>query len=106
MRVMTRAKVCAEPGCPEIGPERLCAAHRRAREVKRGSRQARGYGAAHEALRRRYAPFVARGKVTCWRCGLKIEPTEPWDLGHDDDDRARYTGPEHVRCNRATASRL
>jgi hypothetical protein len=40
--------------------------------------------------------------VDCARCGERIEPGEPWDLGHDDVDRSRYTGPEHRRCNRST----
>ncbi len=47
---------------------------------------------------------------TCARCGLRIEPGQPRDLGHDDVDRRRYVGPEHARSvdcpkggNRATA---
>jgi hypothetical protein len=43
---------------------------------------------------------VASGSVCCWRCGELIAPWQAWDLGHDDDDRRRYQGPEHASCNR------
>ena len=66
-----------------------------------GSTAARGYGREHRQLRARWAPKVAAGAVDCWRCGRCIEPGEPWDLGHDDDDRTVYRGPECRRCNRA-----
>jgi hypothetical protein len=65
----------------------------------------RGYGAKHQALRKAWARKVAAGGVSCARCGLEIVPGEPWDLGHVDGDRSRYTGLEHRRCNRATAGR-
>jgi hypothetical protein len=60
----------------------------------------RGYGQRHRELRRRFAPLVASGSVCCWRCGELIAPWQAWDLGHDDDDRRRYQGPEHASCNR------
>jgi hypothetical protein len=64
---------------------------------------ARGYGARHKQLRREIGRQVAAGGVACARCGREIYPFEPWDLGHHDFDRSVYTGPEHRRCNRATA---
>ncbi len=66
--------------------------------VKR-STTARGYGADHQAERRRLKPKVERGEIDCTRCGEPIEPGEPWDLGHTDD-RTGWTGPEHAACNR------
>lgn len=71
----------------------------------KGTQRERGYGYEHKKLRKQIAPQVDAGGAKCWRCGLPISKGEPWDLGHDDDDRSRYRGPEHQRCNRATASR-
>lgn len=72
---------------------------------RRLSTARRGYGKVHRLLRRAWASRVARGGVMCVRCERPIHPSEPWDLGHDDFDRSRYSGPEHRRCNRATAGR-
>lgn len=73
----------------------------------------RGYGTAHKNLRKSYEKLVASGEALCWRClenGLpedqaRIDPTDDWDLGHDDHDRTKYRGPEHVACNRGAPSR-
>lgn len=87
------------PGTP------YCPAHARAREAARGTATRRGYGPAHRRLRAQWAPRVAAGDVPCHRCGTLIEPGTRWDLGHDDDDRTRYTGPEHENCNRRAGGR-
>jgi hypothetical protein len=80
----------------------------------------RGYGTRHQKRRSAIAPTVATGTVRCARgaecffadeladgrkIGGFILPGQKWDLGHDDHDRTVYTGPEHRRCNRATAGR-
>lgn len=70
-----------------------------------GTTKQRGYDYQHKKLREQIKPIVDAGKATCWRCGQPITAGEPWDLGHDDDDRTRYRGPEHQACNRATAGR-
>jgi hypothetical protein len=76
------------------------------------SREARGYGTAHRKRRELLAPLVAAGRIRCARCNELIGPDEPWDLGHVDGDRSRYSGPEHRHArdcreggNRATAGR-
>jgi hypothetical protein len=66
---------------------------------------ARGYGSAHQARRRRWNKRIYSGEeVNCARCGYLILPGQAWDLGHVDGDKSRYQGPEHRRCNRATAT--
>jgi hypothetical protein len=59
----------------------------------------RGYGWRHQQLRRALAPRVATGRVACWRCGELIQAWQEWHLGHDDDDRRVWRGPEHRYCN-------
>jgi hypothetical protein len=62
------------------------------------------YGARHRELRRTLTAQVATGTVSCARCGEAILSGEEWDLGHvDDAGPTAYAGPEHRRCNRATA---
>lgn len=92
-------RVCPNDGCPNLvqPPAKACASHQR-------TTTQRGYGQAHVKLRTKWARKVALGDVACWRCGLRISPLEPWDLGHDDTDRDTYRGPEHRACNRSTAA--
>lgn len=68
-----------------------------------GSTHARGYGKAHEAQRKAWAPKVARGEaechaVICLEVSRAISPAGEWHMGHTPD-RSRWTGPEHPRCN-------
>lgn len=66
------------------------------------------YGPAHRTLREYWAPIVSQGQVTCTRhshpqfpdCPGIITPIDRWELGHDDEDADRWTGPEHEHCNR------
>lgn len=88
MRVCRR---CGSLGC-SCQPDPRASSHRR------------GYGPAHQRLRKRWAPKVAAGGVLCARCGERIAPGAAWDLGHVDGDRSRYSGPEHASCNRATSA--
>jgi hypothetical protein len=64
----------------------------------------RGYDAAHRKRRERERTIVEVGNAICWRCNKPIAPDADWDLGHDDNDRTKYMGPEHVACNRATST--
>lgn len=94
-------KVCAEPGCPEPTDTTRCVTHTRDRDKARGSRQDRGYDAAHVRESARWKAKVAAGEhVTCWRCGEPITDPSDVHLGHDDHDRSITRGPEHGRaCN-------
>lgn len=109
-RRVSKRYVCSTPGCPTISDQPRCTEHRREAwrqlDQQRGSRQERGYGTEHDRLRREWAPKVATGNVRCWRCGRYIAPGEAWDLGHHDEDRSRYRGPEHAnQCNRSAAGK-
>lgn len=73
--------------------------------TRKASTTARGYGWQHQQLRNKYRHLVASGRAICWRCGNPIPPGAPWDLGHDDNDRTRYRGPEHQSCNRGAPNR-
>jgi hypothetical protein len=73
-----------------------------------GRTTANGYGHTHQQLREQWAPIVATGTVVCTRydhpqfprCTGLIHPGDQWELGHNDQDKSIYTGPEHLTCNR------
>ncbi|MER7164510.1 hypothetical protein ABT336_00305 [Micromonospora sp. NPDC000207] len=75
--------------------------------MAKGSTSARGYGHHHQKLRDRWRPKVDAGLVDCARptCGKPILPGQEWQLGHDDNDRSRYHGPEHRYCNESAGGR-
>lgn len=66
------------------------------------------YGYNHQEMRARLAPIVEMGGWICTRyehpqfpdCPGEILPGDPWDLGHDDRNVTRWSGPEHQACNR------
>lgn len=79
------------------------------RERARGSSTARGYGYRHQSERRKWKPIVDTGQAQCHAalCLMPtrwIDPDQGWDLGHSAD-RTMWTGPEHIRCNRAEGAR-
>lgn len=94
-------RVCIEAGCPALTRKTRCHEHERAKDRERGTSGERGYDYAHQQERAAWAPLVATGNVKCWRCGEYITAGAAFDLGHDDADRSKYRGPEHVGCNRA-----
>lgn len=98
-------RVCNIPGCPRPTLAARCGLHAQQYEQQRGTRQQRGYDKQHDELRNQWLPLVAEGTVLCWRCHTLIHHDQQWDLGHDDHDRSKYRGPEHVACNRATRGR-
>ena len=89
------------PGWDNLGP--ASTPPQRFNAKKRGTTPRRGYGHRHRKTRAHWQARMDAGEVVlCWRCGQPI--TGEWDLGHDDDDRSIYRGPEHVGCNRRAGS--
>lgn len=74
--------------------------------TKKASPDQRGYGHYHRKLRAKWQGLINEGGVNCTRCGRGI-PTgdRTWHLGHDDEDRTKYRGPEHGSCNVGAASK-
>lgn len=102
---MPRAKrICSKPGCPSPSNGGLCTTHAREADRARGTREQRGYGPEHQALRRQWAHKVKAGTVRCAKCNQPIKPGTPWHLGHTDD-RTKWTGPEHPFCNTSDAGK-
>lgn len=71
---------------------------------RRRRRHTQRYGGRHRLVRRSFAASVRAGLAVCARCQLPIDPSEPWDLGHDDATGG-YSGPEHAVCNRGAPMR-
>lgn len=80
----------------------------------RPSPRDRGYGPAHIAKRKALEPRVNAGLADCTaqtclveKAGgtRRIAPGTPWDLGHDENDRTKYAGPQHAACNRGASRR-
>lgn len=65
---------------------------------------ARKYNMRHRRRRAIAAVRVSKGEGVCWRCGLPIDPDEPWELGHDDDG-LEHRSEEHRFCNRSAAGK-
>jgi hypothetical protein len=58
----------------------------------------------HRATRRAWTARLAAGEIIRCpfpECRKLIDPTQPWDLAHDDDNPGRYLGPAHPHCNRS-----
>ncbi|EFD50338.1 hypothetical protein HMPREF0569_1591 [Micrococcus luteus SK58] len=99
-------KPCAEAGCPRLvgAGRRYCDEHQGSYERRRGTRQQRGYGPGHEAVRERMRPAVEAGTALCVRCGRYIKPGDAWVADHNED-RSGYLGPAHRKCNDAAGGR-
>ncbi len=85
------ATACGVRTCPNLRP---CPDH----VPVQASREERGYGRRHLALRAQWQPRVQRGEVRCARCRGLILPGSEWALDHSDD-RTSYLGPSHKHCN-------
>lgn len=102
-------RVCSTPGCPILVPAGAgrCIPCERKHNQARGTSTERGYGTKHQHKRIGWQRRLDKGeRVTCWRpdCDTIINPDD-WTLGHCDNDRTIYHGPECAPCQYATAGR-
>jgi hypothetical protein len=88
--------------CPRLTTGTRCPSCTRAKDRKRGTTSARGYGWDHQQRKAEDEEHTTPADP-CPRCGLPLGPP-PWDQGHTSD-RTGYEGPTHIRCNRNTARR-
>jgi len=84
--------------CPRCQPAATAARQARPNTTRRG------YGSQHQAKRKQLLEQFVPGQP-CARCGKPITTVGDAQLGHDDHDRSRYRGLEHIRCNEATTGR-
>lgn len=64
---------------------------------KPGSTTQRDYGAAHQRMRKAMLPSMPGSP--CTRCGRTLQAGDDVHLDHDDQDRGKYLGFAHARCN-------
>lgn len=100
-------RVCPEPGCPNLTTGGPCDQHRQ-------TTTQRGYGTKHQRAKRRWQIIINQRGAVCARFSLGqcVESnamipvgSRDWALDHDDDDRTRYIGPSHKRCNDIAGAR-
>lgn len=71
------------------------------RRYPRASTTERGYGAAHQKVRKVWRQRIDAGECPpCGYCGRPILPGQFWDLGHPNDDRSQIPVPWHRSENR------
>lgn len=89
---------CLEPGCPTLTNGSRCLTHTRTKDRARGSRQARGYDAAHEAERR---ALLALLPCPCgYGCGRTLTTPNELVAAHRIDGHPEYGYlPACTRCN-------
>lgn len=110
---MSRAKrICSDVSCGKVAVSfGCCQEHSVDLDRSRGTRQERGYGAEHDAARRRLMAefgraYRGRQAPSCWRCGLRLHP---WQALHADHSgvSARDGGVAdrivHAWCNTGKA---
>jgi hypothetical protein len=65
---------------------------------------ARGYTRKHKRLRQAWQTIIELSEVLCARCRCPITTEDLWHLDHADD-RSKYLGPSHSRCNLSAAKK-